>query len=65
MYFIGLIPLERDSSDLIYLVFMRPCCHTDLKADTISSVICGFESLNAVISFLSARSILYSGAVHY
>lgn len=56
MDFVGLVPLERDSCDLIYLVFMCLCCHADLKTDTILSVICGFDLLNAVISFLSAWS---------
>lgn len=49
-------PLERDSCDLIYLVFMCLCRHTDLKTDTVLSVICDFDSLNATIHFLSAWS---------
>lgn len=60
MDFVGLIPLERDSSDPIYVVFMCLCCLTDLKTDTILSFICGFDSLNAVIGFLSAWSSYYT-----
>lgn len=46
----------RDSGDLIYLIFMCLCGHTDLKTDTILSVICDFDSLNAMICFLRAWS---------
>ena len=48
MYFIDLISSERDSCDLIYLVFSMS--HGSENRYYLS-VICGFDSLDAVISF--------------
>lgn len=54
--FIGIIPLERDSSTF-FLVLMCLYCHINLKADPISPVIRGFDTLNETIGFLRARSV--------
>lgn len=37
MNFIGTVLLERDSCNLIYLVFLCLCCHINLKTGTILS----------------------------